>query len=43
MEMNLKEKELEESLSVYTNDQNSLIQKEISKMNRIDKFIAEGN
>ena len=41
MELNIKEKELEENLSVYTTDQNTLIKREIEKMNKIDKYSSE--
>ena len=41
--MNSREKEVEENLSVFTNDQNALIRREIEKMYKIDKYFAESN
>ena len=43
IELNKKEKELEENLSVYTSDQNVKVKKDIEKMKKIDKFFEQAN
>lgn len=43
IELNKKEKELEENLSIYTNDQNVKVKSDIEKMKKIDKFFEQAN
>ena len=43
MELHKTQKDAEDNLSVSVMDANKLIKSEFEKMNKIDKFIAEGN